>query len=55
MTMSQRGSASVSFEVTAEGVSVLFTLMIFTVVSLLFEKLVSYHQNLAPGPQYPDS
>lgn len=55
MAMSQRESASVSFEATVERVCVLFTLMIFTVVSLLFEKLMSYHQNLAPAPQHPDS
>lgn len=55
MAMSQKESASVSFEATVERVCVLFTLMIFTVASLLFEKLMSFHQNLATGPSQPDS
>lgn len=53
--MSQIELTSVSFEATGERVCVLFTLMIFSVVSLLFEKLINYQQNLAPGPQHPDS
>lgn len=55
MAMNQTESASVSFKATAERVCVLFTLLMFTSGSLLFEKLVSYHQNLAPGPEHPDS
>lgn len=55
MAMSQKESASVSFEAAAERVCVLFTLMTFTAVFLHFEKLMSYHQNLATGPQHPDS
>ncbi|KAF4789989.1 hypothetical protein TURU_145351 [Turdus rufiventris] len=39
MAMNQIESASVSFEATAERVCVLFTLLMFTSGSLLFEKL----------------
>lgn len=55
MAMGQKESARVSLAATVEGVCVLFTLMTFTVVSLLFEELMSYQQNLIPGREHPDS
>lgn len=55
MAMGKKESVRASLAATVEGVCVLFTLMIFTVVSLLFEELMSYQQNLTPGPEHPDS
>jgi len=55
MAMGQKESARVSLASTVERVCVLFTLMIFTLVSLLFEELMSYQQNLTPGAEHPDS
>ena len=55
MAMGQKESASFGLAATVERVCVLFTLMIFTVVSLLLGKLMSYQQNLTPGPEHPGS
>lgn len=55
MAMGQKESARASLAVTAERVCVVFTSTILTVVSLLFEELRSYQQDLTPGPVCPDS
>lgn len=51
MAMGQKESARASL--AARVVRILFTL-IFTVVSLLFEGLMSYQQNLTAGPEHSD-
>lgn len=55
MAMGQKESARASLAVTAERVCVVFTSTILTVVSLLFQELMSYQQDLTPGPVRPDS
>lgn len=55
MVMGQNESITAASVAMLGRLHVLFTLMIFTVVSLLFEEVKSYQQNLTLGPEHPDS
>lgn len=55
MVVGQNESLTAALVATLGRLRVSFTLMIFAVVSLLFEELKSYQQNLTVGPEQPDS
>lgn len=55
MVVGQNESLTAALVATLGRLRVLFTLMIFAVVSLQFEELKSYQQNLTVGPEQPGS